>query len=270
MTIYQPILTNDQVIEITKYINNYRAKNQAPPLIWDDTILSFSNHWSYYLLNNNLFLHSGNPSYGENLAYFEGYGTDPMILLKKAVDSWYNEITSYNFASPGFYETTGHFTCLVWLASTNFAIGISIDDTTSAADIVFNTSPPGNVEGAFQKNVLPVKNIIQPPLPVPLPLPVPAPAPVPTSSYQIDTIINELNNISYSINTKQPRYFLTISINKVITDIKSLNMVLIPSSITISIITMLYGIIKLLRNNKNNMYIINTINNIIDQLKMYK
>lgn len=83
MTIQQPVLTTNQITEITNYVNAYRAKNQAPPLIWDATIAEFSQSWSFYLISNNEFKHSGNHLYGENLAYFQGYGTDVMALLKK-------------------------------------------------------------------------------------------------------------------------------------------------------------------------------------------
>jgi uncharacterized protein YkwD len=160
MSIIQPILTIEQINEITDYINHYRSLNQAPPLIWDNKIKESSNYWSQYLITNDLFKHSGNPLYSENLAYFKGYGTDVMVLLKKAVDAWYNEISLYDFSNPGFSQATGHFTSLVWVSTTNYAIGISFDATTTAADIVFNASPPGNIEGQYKTNVLPLKTNI--------------------------------------------------------------------------------------------------------------
>jgi hypothetical protein len=156
-------LTPDQLTVIASYINAYRAKNQAPPMSYDSNIAGFSQQWSSYLLTNNLFQHSGTPLYGENLAYFEGYGTDPVKLVKMAIDAWYNEISLYDFNNPGFSEATGHFTCLVWLASTSFGIAVSINPVTSAAIITMNTSPQGNVIGEFAQNVLPVS------VPVPVP-----------------------------------------------------------------------------------------------------
>ena len=110
-------LTSDQIIDITSYINAYRAKHSAPPLKWNSTIASFSQQWSDYLLSKNLFQHSGSQLYGENLAYFEGYGSDLINLIKMSVDAWYNEVSLYDFNKPGFSAATGHFTCLVWLAS---------------------------------------------------------------------------------------------------------------------------------------------------------
>jgi len=210
----QPVLTETQKQEITAYVNMYRAKNQAPPLIWDDAVAAFSQQWSYHLITNNVFQHSGTQDYGENLAFFQGYGTNPMTLFKKAVDMWYNEIVSYDFNKPGFSAATGHFTCLVWKASTKFGMGISINPTTSVADITFNTAPPGNVLSRFQENVLPTTGT---PSPAPAPAPSPAPTP-PPPSVQITKagIIAALNNIIYGIQTNQPKQTLITNIYSVI------------------------------------------------------
>jgi hypothetical protein len=213
MSIIQPVLTGAQITEITAYINNYRSLNQAPPLVWDANILIASNQWSQYLLTNNLFHHSGNPQYGENLAYFEGYGTDTMTLLKKSVDSWYNEISSYNFTKPGFSEATGHFTCLVWVASTKFAISVSIDIPSTEAYIVMNTSPPGNYIGKFDKNVLPpTSQQITPNNPTTLPVKL-------QSHKRI--IFQELYNIVNAINTNQPKALIISIVNNIIRQINT-------------------------------------------------
>jgi uncharacterized protein YkwD len=153
------IFTPEQITIITNYINTYREKNQAPPLIWDSTIGLFSQNWSNYLLNNNLFNHSGNKLYGENLAWFKGYKLDNISMIKKAIDSWYNEISLYDFNNPKFSQEAGHFTALVWVASKTFAIGYSHDPITDTVIVTFNSNPPGNMRNEFKKNVLPIKNI---------------------------------------------------------------------------------------------------------------
>uniref|UniRef100_A0A6C0DQT9 SCP domain-containing protein n=1 Tax=viral metagenome TaxID=1070528 RepID=A0A6C0DQT9_9ZZZZ len=154
-TISQPSLSNSDQLEITNYINTYRAKHSAPPLIYDSIISAFTQSWSFHMASNNDFSHSSNNLYGENIAYLQGYGTDAVTLIKKSIDLWYNEVSLYNFNAPGYSDATGHFTCLVWLASTSFGIGVSINMSTTEAYISFNTYPPGNVIGQFQKNVLP-------------------------------------------------------------------------------------------------------------------
>ena len=106
----QMTISDSQKLEITNYINQYRKAHQAPELKWDDTIANFSQSWSNYLLLNNLFQHSGSQLYGENLAYFKGYGSDMMTLIKLSIDLWYKEVELYDFQKSGFTEATGHFT----------------------------------------------------------------------------------------------------------------------------------------------------------------
>jgi hypothetical protein len=233
MSIQQISFTTDQKNEITNYINDYRAKHQSPPMIWDDTIASFSQQWAYYLLSNNLFQHSGSALYGENLAYFEGYGSDVITLLKKAVDNWYNEISSYDFNNPGFSAGTGHFTCLVWKSSTRFGMGFSINTNGNKVDITMNTSPPGNYQGQFQQNVLsPITPTPSPapiPSPTPTPNPTPAPEPTPTPSptqpNNKKTIIIALYNIIYLIQTNQPKVKIISSIYDLIKLVNNLPIV---------------------------------------------
>jgi hypothetical protein len=207
MSIQQPTITLEQKTEITNYINNYRARHQSPPLTWDETIATFAQQWSFYLLSNNLFQHSGSALYGENLAYFEGYGNDIVILLKKAIDNWYNEITLYNFTNPGYKQGTGHFTCLVWKSSTKFGMGFSIDPSNNnKVDITFNSEPPGNYQGQFAQNVLAPTGTTPLPLPTPTPSPTPSPIPIPTPAQSNKTvIIVALYNIIYIIQSNQSK-----------------------------------------------------------------
>ena len=207
MSIQQPTITPEQKNEITNYINNYRARHQSPPLTWDETIATFAQQWSFYLLSNNLFQHSGSALYGENLAYFEGYGNDIITLFKKAIDNWYNEITLYDFTNPGYKQGTGHFTCLVWKSSTKFGMGFSIDPSNNnKVDITFNTEPPGNYQGQFAQNVLAPTGTTPVPVPTPTPSPTPNPIPIPTPSQSNKkVIIVALYNIIYIIQSNQPK-----------------------------------------------------------------
>ena len=169
------VLIPSQQAEIVDYVNQYRAKNQAPPMTYNTEAAAFADAWATKLTTEDVFQHSGTTLYGENLAFFEGYGTDPMTLIKMSIDEWYAESSAYDFSAPGFSDATGHFTCLVWAASTSFGIGIAIDSVTTATNVVLNTAPPGNVIGEFAANVRPVTA----PAPEPAPAPTPTPAPVP-------------------------------------------------------------------------------------------
>jgi len=244
MSITQPSLTPDQENEIAAYVNNYRAKHQAPPMVWDNTIYSFSQSWSLVLSNNNLFQHSGNQLYGENLAYFQGYGSDAMVLIKKSIDSWYNEVMKYDFNSPGFSSATGHFTCLVWKSSSRFAIGISINTQTQTAIITMNTAPPGNVQGEFEMNVLPepapmpapMPEPVPAPMPAPVPAPVPAPAPVP---------------VPVPMPAPMPEPIPE------------------PINMNVNVKSAIYNIMYMYQNNQNRFAIIHAINNILIHYSQY-
>jgi uncharacterized protein YkwD len=61
--------------------------------------------------------------YGENLA--AGYTTD------EAIEAWYAEGASYNYAAGLFSEATGHFTQLVWASATQVGCGIATCGTST-------------------------------------------------------------------------------------------------------------------------------------------
>ena len=295
-----PDLSTEQITQIIDYINKYRAKNQAPPMNHNNSISYFSKQWSKYLLTNNLFKHSGTQLYGENLAMFQGYGTDIINLIKLSIDAWYNEISLYNFNNPGFSEATGHFTCLVWINSTEFGIGISIDNTTQKAIICMNTSPPGNVIGEFQQNVLPIVSAPTPtpeptptpspeptptptqtpepeptptPTPTPTPEPTPEPTPIPTplpipiprpTTQQIQQILIYLNNIIFWVKIRKPPNFLILQINNVINMLLSLHYPNISN-----IIYSLQMVIFSIQTRHPTSYIVNLLNNVISQISIY-
>ena len=86
----------------------------------------------------------------------EGYGsgwTSATDAASSSVDLWYNEDSQYNYNDPVFSLATGHYTQLVWKASTQIGFGASL---TSSGEwlVVAEFDPPGNVEGEFAANVL--------------------------------------------------------------------------------------------------------------------
>jgi hypothetical protein len=214
MSVSAITLTPAQIAEITDYVNNYRSKHQSPPMSWETVIYTTAQSWSNNLVSKHVMQHSNNPLYGENLAYFQGYGIEPVLLIKKSIDAWYNEIASYDFTKPGFSATTGHFTCLVWKSSTAFAIGISIDPITTEAYIVMNTSPPGNYLGQFQQNVLPLVPSVPPAIVIP---PVVAPPVAPTTElHKKRDIYKLMYGIGQAVYTNQPKVVIIGIINNII------------------------------------------------------
>jgi hypothetical protein len=188
---------------------------------------------------HNVFQHSGTASYGENISYLQGYGKDIIALIKKSIDSWYNEVSEYDYNNPGFSKATGHFTCLVWKSSTTFGFGITLNDNTNEAYISMNTFPPGNYSGQFIKNVLPplVPNVPSIPTQVPTVPSIPTQVPtVPSIPTQVPTETNvpilpgvptpmriQLNNYLYKIiranNLRYSKTSILNSLNEVIKNI---------------------------------------------------
>ena len=91
------------------------------------------------------------PGQGENLAMYSSSNPEDKTLTTTtfATDAWYNEVKKYDFSDPGFKSGTGHFTQVVWKECTKVGFG------TSGNFVVGRYDPPGNMEGAFEENVLP-------------------------------------------------------------------------------------------------------------------
>ncbi|HTU62715.1 MAG TPA: CAP family protein, partial [Polyangiales bacterium] len=117
--------------------NELRAPHCAPAMTWDDELANGAQAWA----DACVFDHA--PGFGENLA---GGGDQP-------TEMWYSEIKDYNFAMQGFSEATGHFTQLVWRASTKLGCGRAM--CNFGVYYVCRYSPRGNTAGAFETNVLP-------------------------------------------------------------------------------------------------------------------
>jgi hypothetical protein len=265
MSITQPTLSVAEISDITDYVNAYRQKNQAPPLIWDETIAKISQQWSFHLVSDGAFVHSRNPLYGENLAYFQGYGTNVVELVKKAIDGWYNEISQYDFNNPGFSESTGHFTCLVWVSSSHYGLGISINENTNAVDIVLNTSPHGNVIGEFQQNVLPTTGNIPPtppstpiPTPTPMPTPMPIPTPYKLPPLIVANIVNRLKSIIYELQTRKRKSIIFVALNEII------DKLLINTNYVF--VNEMYNIMVMIQQKQTPSVIITAINKLIQEL----
>ncbi|OCK74704.1 PR-1-like protein, partial [Lepidopterella palustris CBS 459.81] len=96
----------------------------------------------------------GGPN-GENLA--SGFPN-----ASASIAAWDNESSLYNFASPKFSHETGHFTQLVWKATTTIGCSHTFCNSRPVSGegqsapgwyVVCEYYPPGNVEGEFGENV---------------------------------------------------------------------------------------------------------------------
>ncbi|KAL9935854.1 hypothetical protein V8E36_005431 [Tilletia maclaganii] len=151
-----PVPTGGLTADQQSASNQYRARHGVAPFTWDASLAASAQA----VANTCVFQHSqGN--YGENLA--AGTGN---YAYTSGIDAWYNEISQYNFANPGFSSATGHFTQLVWASSTIVGcarntqcipqqLGLGTGFGSQATFIVCQYRPPGNVIGNFTQNVFP-------------------------------------------------------------------------------------------------------------------
>jgi len=125
--------------------NELRAQHCVPALQWDAQIAAVAQAWA----NQCVWQHSGNRSYGENLAM----ATSGYQSVGQMVQSWYDEISQYNFGTGQYSDQTGHFTQVVWRGSTKLGCGVASCNGNDL--LVCNYAGPGNIQGQFQQNVSP-------------------------------------------------------------------------------------------------------------------
>ncbi|GLC60570.1 hypothetical protein PLESTB_001627900 [Pleodorina starrii] len=158
--------------------NRYRAVHQAPPLTWDEGLAAESQAYAVQLASKQCVLTHGDV--GENLFGLLSYPWPDGRCLE-AVDGWYGEVKSYNFSAEFpffdnfFRAEVGHFTQLVWKASTAVGCGFAVVAqpipftsgnvyTGGCKVVVCRYNPPGNYadDGLMAQNVLPNITAIPP------------------------------------------------------------------------------------------------------------
>ena len=129
--------------------NRYRGKHCAPPLAWSPALAASAQAWADHLRTAGCAFEHSKTKHGENLAA----GTSGALTPESVVTMWYREVDAYDFRSGAFSMETGHFTQLVWRGTTQLGCGRS---SCRGLDVwVCQYDPPGNMLGAFQRNVLP-------------------------------------------------------------------------------------------------------------------
>ncbi|KAF9012625.1 CAP domain-containing protein [Cyathus striatus] len=138
---------SDQVVQLH---NSYRAQYGANPVSWNQDLYASTLQWA----QGCNFAHSGGSGYGENLAAGSGG-----YSFSDAMNTWMSEVSQYDYNNPGFSSDTGHFTQIVWKATTGVACAVA----TCPAGTIFSSlesnyyvcryTPPGNVIGQFAQNV---------------------------------------------------------------------------------------------------------------------
>lgn len=125
------------------------ANPRIAPLRWSPAIAQTAQAYA----NQCIWQHSGTPGLGENL-----YAAAPWSAAQtQAANSWAGEFADYNYASNtcATGEQCGHYTQMVWRATSQLGCGIRNCSTGTPFDpqfpnwtlVVCNYSPPGNYIG---------------------------------------------------------------------------------------------------------------------------
>jgi uncharacterized protein YkwD len=137
--------TGDFIQDMVNTHNKYRAAHGAPPVSWNQELASYAEGH-----NGDCVMHHTGGPYGENLAFGYSDGVS-------AITAWYDEQNQYNYGSPGFQGSTGHFTQVVWKATKE--IGCHLRQCGGSGYLMCEYQPAGNMVGNngqyFSDNVSP-------------------------------------------------------------------------------------------------------------------
>jgi len=116
-----------------------------PDVTWDDSVAAVAQTWADHLLATDSFEHNkGRGDLGENIYWESGHG-DPEKSTKLAFENWAAEQANYTWDSDSCSDVCGHYTQLVWAATTAIGCGMATDGTQ--AYWVCDYAPPGNMQG---------------------------------------------------------------------------------------------------------------------------
>ncbi|MGW4719562.1 CAP family protein [Nocardia sp. NPDC004260] len=133
--------------------NKFRARHGSPVMTLDQNLINSAQKCAQYYVDKGEIDHSCpyKNGAGENLWLSTGGIADASRSVEMATQMWYDEVKDYDYNDPGFSIRTGHFTQVVWKASTRLGIGFA-SDHNSVVVALYN--PPGNVQGQFPQNVV--------------------------------------------------------------------------------------------------------------------
>lgn len=131
-----------KLVGVTAAHNEARAAVGVGNLVWSASIASYAQAWANQLAANNCALaHRNENTYGENLFWKSNGATSAQVVAQ-----WVAEKANYDHASNSCSaQTCGHFTQVVWAASTELGCGMA--SCGNAEVWVCNYSPAGNMMG---------------------------------------------------------------------------------------------------------------------------
>ncbi|OWR50130.1 uncharacterized protein LOC116766699 [Danaus plexippus] len=161
---------SDFITECLCWHNVYRQRHGAPQLYMAPELCDYAQAWANHLAHTNKFHYRNDRDVGQNLYQRPVSDIQPDVTGQEVSSYWYAAVRQYNF----FKESdvlhanvnAGHFTQMVWVATRFFGVG-KARSRAGKVIVVANYSPPGNMSGQFETNVLPPTPDTFPDLPPP-------------------------------------------------------------------------------------------------------
>ncbi len=141
------ILNDQDNLEITSYINQYRKLHNSPDLIFD-TELSKIAQLSAIKLIKNKKLDNYDEKYTYNISLSTKSKNEKIKNIKKVIDSWYKQ--KKYFLNDDIKNST-NFTSLIWKSSTIFGLGYAYVNGKSTVCVLLYEK--GNILDLYDENV---------------------------------------------------------------------------------------------------------------------
>ena len=123
--------------------NFIRNKVGVPPLAWSDELAHVAQRWAERLMNDGIFVHSSEISYGENLYQLSGHG--PTSTPFQVVSAWAAESDFYDYETNTCRRKCGHYKQVVWRTTKQVGCAVTRDDNREIW--VCEYAPYGNIIG---------------------------------------------------------------------------------------------------------------------------
>lgn len=138
--------------------NWHRSTHGAEPLVWDSELEKDAWSWAEYLTSGCSIFHSSDGEYGENIYMCSSTdqgcasGNNSAVAVDDPIAGWYESEKDWSPLAPS------HFTQVVWKSSQRVGCGVARcaqDEAFVSEIVVCKYSPPGNVAGQYEDNVMP-------------------------------------------------------------------------------------------------------------------
>ncbi|KAF4531406.1 hypothetical protein B566_EDAN009647 [Ephemera danica] len=146
------------ISDCLRWHNQLRQKHGAAPLLLSSQLCAYAQAWANHLAHTNTFCYRNDRQVGQNLFCRPVGALQADIPGRDVALHWYASMKQYDFfKEPNRLHANvnaGHFTQLVWASTKQLGLG-KARSRAGRVIVVANYHPPGNVSGAYQRNVRP-------------------------------------------------------------------------------------------------------------------